>query len=131
MLNMMDIEVPIVGVIYGLLIVIFGSYVVMNLILAVIIDTFTVLQEEELSNKLSINDRLVVTVSVSDNEINLEEFKRLSLLQQEEELTLQNRRKLKDQKKILSLGIIPKRRQTDNFLDKLIENTQVKFGTSN
>ena len=131
MLNMMDIEVPIVGVIYGLLIVIFGSYVVMNLILAVIIDTFTVLQEEELSNKLSINDRLVVTVSVSDNEINLEEFKRLSLLQQEKELTLQNRRKLKDQKKILSLGIIPKRRQTDNFLDKLIENTQVKFGTSN
>ena len=131
MLNMMDIDVPIVGVIYGLLIVIFGSYVVMNLILAVIIDTFTVLQEEELSNKLSINDRLVVTVSVSDNEINLEEFKRLSLLQQEKELTLQNRRKLKDQKKILSLGIIPKRRQTDNFLDKLIENTQVKFGTSN
>ena len=57
MLNMMDIDVPIVGVIYGILIVIFGSYVVMNLILAVIIDTFTVLQNEELSNHLSINDR--------------------------------------------------------------------------
>ena len=74
MLNMMDIDVPIVGVIYGILIVIFGSYVVMNLILAVIIDTFTVLQNEELSNHLSINDRMIFTVSVLDSEINLNEF---------------------------------------------------------
>ena len=80
MLNMMDIEVPIVGVIYGLLIVIFGSYVVMNLILAVIIDTFTVLQEEELRNQLSSYDNLQLIVRVSDGEINLEEFKRLSYL---------------------------------------------------
>ena len=80
MLNMMDIEVPIVGVIYGLLIVIFGSYVVMNLILAVIIDTFTVLQEEELSSQLSSYDNLQLIVRVSDCEINLEEFKRLSYL---------------------------------------------------
>ena len=71
---MMDIDVPIVGVIYGILIVIFGSYVVMNLILAVIIDTFTVLQNEELSNHLSINDRMIFTVSVLDSEINLNEF---------------------------------------------------------
>ena len=77
---MMDIEVPIVGVIYGLLIVIFGSYVVMNLILAVIIDTFTVLQEEELRNQLSSYDNLQLIVRVSDGEINLEEFKRLSYL---------------------------------------------------
>ena len=77
---MMDIEVPIVGVIYGLLIVIFGSYVVMNLILAVIIDTFTVLQEEELSSQLSSYDNLQLIVRVSDCEINLEEFKRLSYL---------------------------------------------------
>ena len=80
MLNMMDIDVPIVGVIYGLLIVIFGSYVVMNLILAVIIDTFTVLQEEELSSQLSSYDNLQLIVRVSDCEINLEEFKRLSYL---------------------------------------------------
>jgi hypothetical protein len=37
---MMDIDIPIVAVLYGLLVVIFGSYLVMNLILAVIIDTF-------------------------------------------------------------------------------------------
>jgi hypothetical protein len=38
--NMMDIDIPIVAVLYGLVVVIFGSYLVMNLILAVIIDTF-------------------------------------------------------------------------------------------
>jgi|LauGreDrversion4_2_1035121.scaffolds.fasta_scaffold345500_2 hypothetical protein len=40
---MMDVDVPIVGALYGLLIVTFGSFIVMNLILAVIIDAFTTL----------------------------------------------------------------------------------------
>lgn len=38
--SLMDIDIPLVAVLYGLVVVIFGSYLVMNLILAVIIDTF-------------------------------------------------------------------------------------------
>jgi hypothetical protein len=46
---MMDIDMPLVAVIYGLMVVIFGSYLVMNLILAVIIDTFIKIQQNEMS----------------------------------------------------------------------------------
>lgn len=40
---MMDVAGPLVGAAYGLLVIIFGYYFVMNLILAVIIDTFIML----------------------------------------------------------------------------------------
>lgn len=43
---MMDVDVPLIGAFYGLFIIIFADKIVMNLILAVIIDTFINLHEE-------------------------------------------------------------------------------------
>jgi uncharacterized membrane protein len=53
---MMDVDVPIIGGLYGLFIIIFGDFIVMNLILAVIIDTFIHLHEEENKNKFEGDD---------------------------------------------------------------------------
>jgi hypothetical protein len=44
---MMDVDVPLIGGFYGILLIIFGNFIVMNLILAVIIDTFINIHEEE------------------------------------------------------------------------------------
>ena len=59
----MDVDVPIVAALYGILIVTFGSFIVMNLILAVIIDAFTTLQNEE---KNYAENELILTVSDDD-----------------------------------------------------------------
>jgi hypothetical protein len=37
---MMDVEIPLIGGLYGFLIIILGNFIIMNLILAVIIDVF-------------------------------------------------------------------------------------------
>jgi hypothetical protein len=47
---MMDVDVPLIGGFYGILIIILGNFIVMNLILAVIIDTFINIHEEEMNN---------------------------------------------------------------------------------
>ena len=72
--NMMDIDAPIIGVIYGLVIVILGSYVVMNLILAVIIDTFIQLHEEEMRKDILTKDGTPLEIIVKDTEINVTAF---------------------------------------------------------
>jgi hypothetical protein len=50
--NMMDVSGPLVCAAYGLIVIVFGYYFVMNLILAVIIDTFIVLQQEEVKKEM-------------------------------------------------------------------------------
>jgi hypothetical protein len=47
MYNMMDIDHPAFAVVYSLIIIIIGTFFIMNLILAVIIDTFVNLQDKQ------------------------------------------------------------------------------------
>jgi Ion transport protein len=68
--NMIDIDFPVVAIVYGLTIIIFGSYVVMNLILAVIIDTFIQLHEEELKKEINIGEGDLAEIIVEDDDIN-------------------------------------------------------------
>lgn len=70
---MMDLDLPLVGVVYGMLIVVFGSYVVMNLILAVIIDTFIQIHEEELASE----GKKTLLIVVPEADVNLERFEEL------------------------------------------------------
>ena len=73
---MMDVDVPLIGGIYGLLIIIFGSFVVMNLILAVIIDTFINLHEEEMKNEFKDVDQ-PIEIIVPDSEFVPEQYIKL------------------------------------------------------
>lgn len=82
---MIDIDFPVVGVIYGLVIIIFGSYVVMNLILAVIIDTFIKLREEELKKEMDIGEGDLIEIFVPDNDIDKSVFMTMKLEQEEQE----------------------------------------------
>lgn len=82
---MIDIDFPVVGVIYGLVIIIFGSYVVMNLILAVIIDTFIKLHEEELKKEMDIGEGDLIEIFVPDNDIDKSVFMTMKLEQEEQE----------------------------------------------
>ena len=72
----MDVDVPLIGGIYGLLIIIFGSFVVMNLILAVIIDTFINLHEEEMKNEFKDDDQ-PIEIIVPDSEFFPEQYNKL------------------------------------------------------
>ena len=71
--NLMDIDIPLIGGIYGLIVLVFGDFIVMNLILAVIIDTFIKLHDEELK-KESIDEGAPIEIVVPDEEINVEYF---------------------------------------------------------
>jgi|LauGreDrversion4_2_1035121.scaffolds.fasta_scaffold14296_5 hypothetical protein len=68
MYNMMDIDFPIIGAAFGLITIVFGSFILMNLILAVIIDTFIELQEAELKKELK-DKKLQNELIVSDDDI--------------------------------------------------------------
>ena len=48
MYNLMDVDSPVFAVLYCLTVIIIGTFFIMNLILAVIIDTYVKLEEEEL-----------------------------------------------------------------------------------
>lgn len=47
LLNLMDVDRPAFAIVYGLLMIIIGTYFIMNLILAVIIDTFINIQKND------------------------------------------------------------------------------------
>ena len=64
----MDIDFPIIGAAFGLITIVFGSFILMNLILAVIIDTFIELQEAELKKELK-DKKLQNELIVSDDDI--------------------------------------------------------------
>ena len=72
--NLIDLDFPIVAVFYGLVIVIFGSYVVMNLILAVIIDTFIQLHEEDLKKEMHFGEGDLLEIHVDDDDIVVSQF---------------------------------------------------------
>jgi hypothetical protein len=63
---MMDVEIPLIGGLYGLLIVIIGNYIVINLILAVIVDTFADFQEKESKRNENISRYIDIIVPDSD-----------------------------------------------------------------
>ena len=90
--NMMDIDIPIIGVIYGLVIVILGSYVVMNLILAVIIDTFIKLHEEDMRKDLLTKEGTPLEIIVKDIDINVAAFDALKKKIQHE-IQVENKKK--------------------------------------
>ena len=52
MFNIMDADIPVLAVLYCCFMVIIGSFFLMNLILAVIIQSFIDIQEKELENDL-------------------------------------------------------------------------------
>lgn len=70
----MDIDIPIVAVIYGLIVIIFGSYLVMNLILAVIIDTFIKIQQGEMSKEMRGDAFDPILIFVDDKEVNVAQY---------------------------------------------------------
>lgn len=47
MYNMMDVQHPAFSIVYSLVIIVIGTFFIMNLILAAIIDTFVDIQEKE------------------------------------------------------------------------------------
>ena len=54
MYNVMDGDLPILAVIYFFFLVIFGSFFLMNLILAVIVSAFIKIEQKELEEKIGI-----------------------------------------------------------------------------
>ncbi len=68
----MDIDIPFIGGLYGFLIVMLGNFIVMNLILAVIIDTFAEFNEEE--RRLSKEDDRYIDIIVPDSDFVLERY---------------------------------------------------------
>ncbi len=52
MLNLMDADLPVIGVLYIFLIIIIGQFFLMNLILAVIIFSFIKSQKQFLENEV-------------------------------------------------------------------------------
>ena len=52
MLNLMDADISVLGAIYCVLIVITGSFFLMNLILAVIIQSFIKIQQKEVDEEI-------------------------------------------------------------------------------
>ena len=68
----MDVEIPLIGGLYGFLIVILGNFIVMNLILAVIIDVFADFNEEE--KRLSQEDDQYIDIIVPDSDFVLERY---------------------------------------------------------
>ena len=61
----MDVDRPAFAIVYGLLMIIIGTYFIMNLILAVIIDTFINIQKNDDKKK---KKQLVPEIIVSDEE---------------------------------------------------------------
>ena len=48
LLNLMDVDIPIIGIVYCIMMIIFGQFFLMNLILAVIIFSFMKTQKQDL-----------------------------------------------------------------------------------
>lgn len=70
MLNLMDVDRPAFAIVYSLTMIIIGTYFIMNLILAVIIDTFVNIQLQEDKKKKKL---LVPEIIVSDEEFPTEQ----------------------------------------------------------
>jgi uncharacterized membrane protein len=69
---MMEVEIPLIGGLYGFLIVILGNFIVMNLNLAVIIDIFAEFNEEE--KRMSQEDDQYIDIIVPDSDFVLERY---------------------------------------------------------
>jgi regulatory protein YycI of two-component signal transduction system YycFG len=71
MYNLMDVDHPSFAVIYSLVNIIIGTFFIMNLILAVIIDTFVNIQERE---RKRAEGQQVVEIILNDDEFHTEDY---------------------------------------------------------
>jgi Ion transport protein len=65
-----DVDRPAFGIIYSLMMIVIGTFFIMNLILAVIIDTFVNIQEKDKKKQL---EQIVPEIVVSDSEFPTEQ----------------------------------------------------------
>lgn len=52
MYNFIDVDHPAIGIIYSLIMIVIGNFFLMNLILAVIMDTYVIYQERDIKKKM-------------------------------------------------------------------------------
>lgn len=77
MYNMMDVDHPAFSICYSLVIIIIGTFFIMNLILAAIIDTFVSIQEKEEKKELCIAEIVISDDDFVDKDQYLEKVEEI------------------------------------------------------
>lgn len=69
MYNFIDVDHPAIGIIYSLIMIVIGNFFLMNLILAVIMDTYVIYQERDIKKKMK--HVKTNTIEINEEELNI------------------------------------------------------------
>lgn len=83
MYNFIDVDHPAIAIVYSLMLVILGNFFLMNLILAVIMDTYVIIQERDVKKKLK--KEKINTIYIDEDELNI---RAIGIMEQEGKLEM-------------------------------------------